>query len=328
MRRREFLSFLSSAAAAWPFAARAQQKKLPVIGFLGQTTAETAKPWAAAFEQRLRELGWIDGRTVTIDYRWADGRTDRLAGIAGLAAEFVALKVDVILTYGTPAILAAKQATSDIPIVFALGANPVASGIVASLHRPGGNVTGLATAHSDVIGKRIELMREMDNRLRGLAIMANAGNTNSVVELREVQTAAHGLGLKTVPLEIRKAEEVVPAITAIKGQAEALYVVSDGLLNNERVALNGAALDARMSTMHGAREFVTGGGLMSYGASFVDLFRRSGDYVDKILKGTKPADIPVELPTKFDLVINLKTAKMLGLDIPSVLLARAAEVIE
>jgi putative ABC transport system substrate-binding protein len=326
MRRRDFLAGAGGIAmAVWPCAVRAQQRKPPVIGFLGQTTAATAKPWAAAFEQRLRELGWIDGRTVTIDYRWADGRTDRLDELAmGLVRD----KVDIILTYGTPTIIAAKKATTDIPIVFALGANPVASGIVASLARPGGNVTGLATAHSDVIGKRLELLREIDSRLRGLAIMANFGNTNSVVELREMQAAAQSVGLKTFPLEVRKAEDVAPVMATVKGQAEGLYVIADGLLNNERFNINAAALDARMSTMHGAREFVVAGGLMSYGASFVDLFRRSGDYVDKILKGAKPADLPVQLPTKFDLIINLKTARALGLQVPPILIARSEEVIE
>lgn len=310
--------------AAWPVHTSAQAKR-PVIGFLGQTSAATARLWTAAFDQRLRELGWIDGRTITIDYQWADGRADRIGEIA---ADFARQKVDIIVTYGTPAIAAAKRATSDIPIVFALGANPVGSGLVASLARPGGNVTGLATAHSDVIGKRLELLREIAPHLRRLAIMANFGNTNSIAELREVQTAAHPLGIQNIPLEVRKAEDVVSTITAAKGQAEGLYVVSDGLLNNERVALNAAALDARMSTMHGAREFVAAGGLLSYGASFVDLFRRSGDYVDKILKGTKPADIPVELPIKFDLIVNLKTAKALGLQVPPILIARSEEVIE
>ena len=275
--------------------------------------------------QRLRELGWIEGRTVAIEYRWAEGRSERFAEIA---AEFVRLKVDVIVTAGTAAVVAAKQATSVIPIVFAAAGDPVGTGLVASLARPGGNVTGLSNQSADLAGKRLELLREVVPGLRRLAIMANVGNPIGVLEMGEVQAAARTLGLEVVTLEIRRAEDIAPAFEALKGRADALYVVTDPLVNTNRIRINTLALGARLPTMHGIREYVEAGGLMSYGPNFPDLFRRAADYVDKILRGAKPADIPVEQPTKFDLVINLTTAKALGLDVPPTLLARADEVIE
>ena len=281
--------------------------------------------WTAAFVQRLRELGWIEGRTVAIEYRWAEGRSERFAEIA---AEFVRLKVDVIVTTWNRAVLAAKQATSVIPIVFALAGDPVGSGLVASLARPGGNVTGLSVQQTDLAGKRLELLREVVPGLRRLAIMANVGYPDAVLEMGEVQAAARTLGLEVVTLEIRRAEDIAPAFEALKGRADALYVCTDALVNTNRIRINTLALGARLPTMHGIREYVEAGGLMSYGANFPDLFRRAADYVDKILRGAKPADIPVEQPTKFDLVINLTTAKALGLDVPPTLLARADEVIE
>ncbi len=258
MRRREFLAGLGGVAAACPVAARAQQaKKLSTIGFLGATTAAAARPWVEALERRLRELGWVENRTVAIEYRWADGRADRYPEIA---AELVRMKVDIIVTFNTPAIAAAKQATSTIPIVFALGANPVGTGLVASLARPGGNVTGLSTVHRDLIGKRIELLREVSPGLRRLAIMANVGNSGSVVEMREVQAAAQSLGLPTSILEIRKAEDIEAALIGIKGQIDGLYVSSDALINNERVRINNIALGAGLAMMHGAQEFARAGG--------------------------------------------------------------------
>ena len=276
--------------------------------------------WVAAFVQRLRELGWIENRTVAIEYRWAEGRSERYAEIA---AEFVRLKVDVIVTHSAEAVLAANQATSVIPIVFGAVGDPVGSGFVASLGRPGGNVTGLSVQFTDLAGKRLELLREVVPGLRQLAIMANA-----VLELGEVQTAARTLGVERLTLEIRRAEDIAPAFETLKGRAEALYVCSDPLVFTNRIRINTLALAARLPTMHGLREYVEAGGLMSYGASFPDLFRRVADYVDKILHGTKPADLPVEQPTNFDFVINLTTAKALGLEIPPTLLSRADEVIE
>jgi putative tryptophan/tyrosine transport system substrate-binding protein len=324
--RRELVALLGSVAAAWPVAARAQQaRKLPTIGFLGQSTRSAASEWAAAFVQRLRELGWIDGRNVTIEYRWGEGRNERYAEIA---AALVRLKVDVIVTSGTPAILAAKQATSIIPIVFATAGDPVGTGLVASLARPGSNVTGLATLAADLAGKRIELLREVVPGLRRLAIMANVGNPFTVLELGEVQAVAGTLGLEVDTLEIRGAQDIAPAFEALKGRADALYVCTDALATTNRIRINTSALGARLPTMHGTRDYVEVGGLMSYGPNFPDLFRRAADYVDKILHGTKPGDIPVEQPIKFDLVVNLTTAKALGLDLPPTLLTRADEVIE
>ena len=325
MRRREFITLLGGAAATWPLAARAQQAgKLPTIGFLGPPTPSAYGPWVAAFVQRLRELGWIEGRTVAIEYRWAEGRRERFAEIA---AEFVRLKVDIILTGGT-AVPAAKQATSIIPIVFAVESDPVGSGLVTSLGRPGGNVTGLSLQSPDLAGKRLELLREVLPALRRLAIVANVGHPGAVLEMGEVQAAARTLGFEATTFEIRKAEDIAPAFEALKGRADALHVCSDQLVVTHRIRINTLALSTRLPAMYGYREFIEAGGLMSYGPNLSDLFRRAADFVDKILRGTKPADIPVEQPTKFDLVINLTTAKALGITVPPTLLARAEEVIE
>jgi putative ABC transport system substrate-binding protein len=275
--------------------------------------------------QRLRELAWIDGRNLAIEYRWAEGRPDRFAEIA---ADFVRLKVDVIVTVATPPTLAAKQATAVIPIVFAVVSDPVGTGLVASLARPGGNVTGLANQLSDTASKRLELLHEVVPGLRRLAIMANVGNPAVVLDMREVLAAARTLGLEVITSEIRRAEDIAPAFEALRERADALYLCPDPLMNTNRTGINILAVDARLPTMHGLREYVEAGGLMSYGPNLPDQFRRVADIVDKILRGAKPADIPVEQPTKFDLVINLTTAKALGLDVPATLLARADEVIE
>ena len=263
----------------------------------------------------MREHGWIEGRTVAIEYRWAEGRSERFAEIA---AEFVRLNVDIIVTAGTEAVIATKQATSVIPIVFGTAGDPVGTGLVASLARPGGNVTGLSNQSADLAGKRLELLREVVPSLRRLAIMANIGSPIGVLEMGEVQVAARTLGLEVVPLEIRRAEDIAPAIEALKGRADALYVVTEPLVNTNRIQINTLALGARLPTMHGEQAYVEAGGLMSYGANIPDLFRRAADYVDKILRGAKPGDLPVEQPTKFDLVINLKTAKALGLTVPPI----------
>ena len=324
--RREFITLLGGAAAAWPLAARAQQAgKLPTIGFLGQSTRSAASEWVAAFVQRLRELGWMEGRTITIEYRWSEGREERFAEIA---AELVRLKADVIVTSGTQAVMASKNATSVIPIVFATAGDPVGSGLVASLARPGGNVTGLATLANELAGKRLELLREVVPSLRQLAIMGNVGNPYIMLELDEVRAAARMLGLEAITLEIRRAQDLASAFEALKSGADALYVCTDALVNTHRIRINIAALGERLPTMHGSRDFVEAGGLMSYGPNFPDMFRRTADYVDKILRGAKPGDLPVEQPTKFDLVVNLTTAKALRLEIPPTLLTRADEVLE
>jgi putative ABC transport system substrate-binding protein len=275
--------------------------------------------------QRLRELGWIEGRNLTIDYRWAEGSSDRAAE---LAAEFVRLKVDVIVTYANPMVVATKQATSVIPIVFAAAADPLGTGLVAGLARPGGNVTGLSAQNTDLAGKHLELLRDLIPGLRRLAIMANVDNSASVLEMREVQAAARTIGLEVATLEIRRGEDIAPAFEGLKGRADALYVCVDTVLFSNRISVNTLALSARLPTIFLNREYVEAGGLMSYGPSFPDLFRRAGGYVDKILHGAKPGNIPVEQPTKFALTINLTTAKALGLKIPPTLLARADEVIE
>ena len=306
MKRREFMILLGS--TAWrPLAARAQPlPKLPTIGVLGPVNAEAAGQWTAALVQRLRELGWIEGRTVAIEYRWAQGRAERAVEIAD---EFVRLKVDVIVTSGTTNVMAARQVTSVTPIVFAAAADPIGNGLVASLARPGGNATGLSNQSTDLAAKRIELLREAIPHLNRLAIMINPAYPGTKFEMAEGKAAAQTLGIEVV-------------------DHEALRVVDDRLTFDNRVLINTLAFAAGLPTMYGFRAQVETGGLMSYGPNFRDLSRRAADYVDKILRGSKPADLPVQQPTRFDLFINLKTARALGLDLPPALLARADEVIE
>jgi putative ABC transport system substrate-binding protein len=325
MKRRTFITLLGSAAAAWSLPTSAQQPRVPTIGFLGATTATTQSQWTAAFVQRLGELGWVEGRTVTIEYRWAEGRSDRLPEIF---AELVRRKVDVIFTHATPNVIAAKQTTSVIPIVFTLVGAPVGAGLVTSLARPGGNVTGISNLSSDLGGKRLELLREVVPALRRLAILTKIDNPSAVLEMGDIQAAAHTLGLEVAIAEIRRADDIASAVESLKGRADALIVPPDVLLLAHRIRINTLALGAGLPTMHGSREYVEAGGLMSYGPNYSDLFRRSADYVDRILRGAKPADLPVEQPTKFDLIINLTTGKALGLEISPMLLARADEVIE
>jgi putative ABC transport system substrate-binding protein len=326
MRRRHFLGLLVGAMAVSPHTARAQQPgRIPMAGFLGAGSPSSHGKWAATFVQRLRELNWIEGRTVTIEYRWAEGRPERAAEIA---AEFVRLKVDVIVVSGTALIIAAKQATSVIPIVFAAAGDPVGTGLVPSLARPGGNVTGLSIQATDVSGKRLELIREVVPGLRRLGLVGNVSSPIAVLEMREVEAAARTLGLEIALAEVRRADDVVSALEGLKGRADALYVANDPLIDANRTRILTLALTARLPTIYGNREHVDAGGLMSYGPNFPDLFRRAGDYVDKILRGAKPAELPVEQPTKFDLVINLTTAKALGLKIPETFLLRANEVLE
>ena len=325
MQRRGFIGSLAG-AMSWPLAAHAQQSaRLPIIGFLGSGTPATYSHWAAAFVQRLRELDRVEGRNIAIEYRWAEGRRERYPEIA---AEFVRINVDVIIAVATPATLAVKQATSVVPIVFVAVSDPVGTGLVASLARPGGNVTGLANQQAELAGKRLQLLHEVVPGLRRLAILGNIANPTVVLEMGDVQAVARTLGIEVTTVEIRQAEDIAQGLELLRGRADALYVTSDPLLNSNRVRINTLALDARLPTFHGFREHVEAGGLMSYGPNFPDLFRRAAEYVDKILRGAKPADMPVEQPTKFDLVINLTTAKALGIAVPSLLLARADEVIE
>ena len=325
MKRREFITLLGSAAAGWPLAARARQSAMPVIGLMGAGSAAAQSHLTSAFLQRLRELGWTEGRELRIEYRWAEGRPRRFAEIA---AEFVRLKVDLILTHNTPPTLAAKQATSVIPIVFATAGDPVGTGIVASLARPGGNITGLSGQAADTAGKRVELLRELIPDLRHLAILADVDSPFTTRDVDETQGAARTLGLEAIAFEIRRREDIAAAFKALQGRAQALYVSTGPLAFVNRTRINTFALAARLPTMHGVREPVEAGGLICYGPNWPFMWGRAADFVDKILRGAKPADIPVEQPTKFELVVNLSTAEALGITVPPTLLARADEVLE
>jgi putative ABC transport system substrate-binding protein len=324
LKRREFVTLLGS-AAAWPIAARAQtQRKLPTIGLLIPGTRAAHGPWFDALVQRLKELGWAEGRAVAIEYRYADGRSERYDEIA---AEFVRLKVDLIVTTG-PAAQQARRATSVIPIVLPLSGDPVGVGLAASLARPGGNVTGLSIMQPELASKKLELLREVVPNVRRLAIMVNPGFRDVVLEANEAQTLARSLGIEVTTLDIWRGEEITPALESLKDHPDALYVPSDATFNSNRIAINTFALNAHVPTMLAFREPVETGGLMCYGPNYTSMFRHSAEYVDKILRGAKPADMPFEQPTKFDLVINLKTAKAIGLKIPESFLVRADEVIE
>lgn len=324
MRRRAFFSVVGG-AAAWASSVNAQPAgKLPVIGIFAASSPSTWRPWISALQQRLMELGWVEGATVKIEVRWGEGSYERFADIA---SEFVRLNVDVVVTTGA-GIFAVKQATSTIPLVFAAASDPIASGFVASLAHPGGNMTGLSQQLVETASKRVDLLREAIPSLRSLAVLANPGYPAAMLEAGEVQRAAHLFGFGVVTSEVRQAKDIAPAFEAFKSSVEALYVTIDPLLGANWVRINTAAAGARLPTIHGTRDAVEAGGLMSYGPNFPAMFRRAADYVDKILHGTKPGDIPVEQPTKFDLTVNLATAKALGITVPETLLARADEVIE
>jgi len=327
MRRRDFVVAASAALASFPFEGSAQRPgRLPTVGFMGTTSLQSQNDWVTAFIQRLGELGWHDQKSINIVYRWAEGRSDHMTAIA---AEFVQLKVDAILAVGTEAALIAKKATASIPIVFPFSADPIGTGLVASLARPGGNVTGLSNQARDLGAKRIELMHDALPRVRRIAFMFNAAHNYGRLELAEVQAAARTLGLDEVlPLPIARAQEIDGAIASIKGRADGLYVVADPMMNLNRSRLGTLALEARLPSVHHQRDYAVAGGLMSYGPSFTHLNRRAAEYVDKILRGTKPSDLPIEQPTRFELVINLKTAKALGIDVSPMMLVRADEVIE
>jgi putative ABC transport system substrate-binding protein len=324
-RRRDFITLLGGAAVVWPFAARAQQAgKLPTIGYLGSATPLTQGHLLAAFMQRLGDLGWTEGRNVVVEYRWAEGRRERADEIA---AEFARLKVDVIVTSGAVNIIAAKQAAPATPIVFAVTADPVSAGLVVSLARPGGNITGLASQGTDYAGKQIDLLREMVPSLRRLGVIANTGSVGATAEMHAFEDTARKLNLDVSSIGIRGADDIGPAFEALNG-VEVLDVVPDPLTQSHRLRFIAIAQAKRLPAIYGTREFADAGGLMSFGPNLADLYRRAAALVDKILRGTKPADIPVEQPTKFELIINLKTAKAIGVDVPPTLLARADEVIE
>jgi putative ABC transport system substrate-binding protein len=324
MERREFIRGLCGGIAAWPLAAYAQQGAEPRrIGILG-ADATVWKPWMAAFATRLQELGWIVGENITIEYRWAEGRSRRVSEIA---AEFLRQDVDVIVTYGS-AVNILKQAATTIPIVFAVAFDPVRDGLVQSLSRPGGNVTGVSIRQLDLVGRRLELLRAAIPQLHRLAILADAGYAEPMLEAERVKSTAQELGLEAARLGIWQPQDIAPAFEALRNKADALYVVSDALIAANRARIIRLALSAHLPTILSYDDYVEAGGLMSYGPNYAELFRRAADMADKILHGTQPADIPVEQPTKFDFVINIKTATALGLTLPPPLLATADEVIK
>jgi len=324
MRRRDFIKAIAGSAAAWPIAARTQQSgRLPTVAMLGTEPVAWA-PFTAAFAKRLQEIGWIDGRTIDIQYYWTEGRSERYAI---LAAEVVRLKADVIVTDG-PGSLALKQMTAAIPIVFATANDPVGSGLVPSLARPGGNITGLSGQSPDLAGKRLELLRDVVPNLRRLAILYDSGYGAAVLEADQVRAGARTIGLDVAALEIQRAQDIPVVFEGLKAQADALYVVVDSLVIANRTQIITFVLSGRLPSLFNFREFVQAGALMSYGPNVSDQFRRAADMVDKILRGTKPADIPVEQPTKFELAVNLTTARAIGVTIPPNVLALADEVIE
>ena len=325
MNRREFITLLGGAAAACPLAAHPQQgAKQPLIGMLVPGTRATHGEWFAALAQRLRELGWIEGRTVAFEYRFAEGQPERTTEIV---AEFVRMKVDLIATSTDGAALAAKKATSVIPTVSVMS-DPIGSGLVASLNRPAGNVTGISVQQAELASKRVELLREVVPGLRRLAVIGDAGSGPSLVELEQAYVGAQTLGLDAVKIEIHRMEDIASAFERVRGNSQALYVVSNPLINASRIRISTLALGARMATICGFREYVEVGALMSYGPNVPALFRRAAELVDKILRGAKAAELPVEQPTKWDLVINLTTAKALGLAIPKSFMLRVDEAIE
>jgi len=325
MQRRQFIALISGGALLpWPPAHAQQPERRPTIGYLGAHSAASQRRWTEAFVQRLNELGWVDGENVTIVYRWAEGRMERHAE---LAAEFARSKPDVIVTAGAAAV-ATRKATSVVPIVFAVSGDPVGTGLVGSLERPGGNATGLSAQATDLTGARIDLLRELVPGLRGLAILGNIANPTTVHEMAGAQEAARRLGLEFTTAEFRTAEDIAPAFATFKGRADALYVCTEPTAYTNRARINTLAREARLPGIFGLREFVEAGGLMSYGADVKDLYRRSAEYVDKILRGASPADIPVGRPNRFSLVVNLTTANALGLALPEPFLRRADELID
>jgi ABC-type uncharacterized transport system substrate-binding protein len=326
MRRRDFITLLGGAVAAWPVIAGAQQARhVPIIGYVAPTNPLIPSRSTGAFLQRLRELGWIDGQTITVESRWAAGRPERLDEIA---AEFVRLKVDLIVTSSTNDSIVMKKVASQIPMVFAVSGDPVGYGLIASLARPGGNITGLSLQSPDSAGKRVQLLREIVPGLHRLAILANSSSPSAMLEVSDVQASARTFGLDVTTSEIRQTADIDSTFELLKSRADALFVVGDPLVNTNRILIGTLALGARLPMTCGFRELVEAGCLMSYGPNLPDLYRRAAEFADKILRGARPSDIPVEQPTKFDLVINLTTAKALDLRVPDQMLAIANEVIE
>jgi len=325
MRRRDFMIFLAGAIAAWPFGARAQRKAMPVIGLLTATSPGPFEPLLRAFRQGLSEAGYIEGQNVAIEYRWAEGHYDRLPA---MAADLVGRKVDLIVASNPPPALAAKSATSTIPIVFRGGSDPVADGLVASLARPDGNLTGVSIA-DDLTAKRLELMSELVPRARVIALLVNPNSTGAERVIRNVQEAARTKGLQLHVLKASSESEIDTAFASlVQLHAGALVVASDPFLSSRREQIVALASRHAVPSSYAWREFAESGGLISYGPSLTSAYRLVGVYAGKVLKGAKPADLPVQQPTTFELVINLKTAKALGLTVPQRMLTQADDVIQ
>ena len=326
MQRREFITLLSGIVAALATARAQQPAKIPRIGFLGNSTATMEANLIGPLRDGLRELGYEEGRNVIIEFRWADGKYDQFPA---LVAELLAAKVDVIITAGTPATLAIKKATSTVPLVFIAVGDPVGTGVVPNLGRPGGNITGLSSIAPDLEGKRLELLREVVPKLSHVAFFLNPANAFHTASMRQARVAAQSLGIKLQPMEVNKSEQLDGAFASIvKEKPDALLILADRIFLHNRKRMMEFAIQQRLPSVNAYRELVEAGGLISYGPSYEDMHRRAAVYVDKILKGTKPADLPIEQPTKFTLLINLKTAKTLGLTVPPTLVARADELIE
>lgn len=325
MRRRDALA-MAGAAALWPCAALAQAKKLPRVGFLGNSTPALEANLVEAFRLGLRDFGYNEGEDIVIEYRWAEGRYDRFPA---LLAELLALKVDVIVTAGTPAALAVQKATKTVPFVMVAVGDPVGTGLVKSLGRPGGNITGLTSIAPELEGKRLELLREVMPKVSHVAVFWNPVNPFQQTSMKELGAAADPMGIKVLSLAARSLKEIEDGFAAMmREKPEALFVLADRLFLHNRVVIMDFAMRHRLPGVHAYRELVEAGGLMSYGPSYTDMHRRAGSYVNLILKGAKPAELPVQRPIKFDLVVNLKAAKALGLTISEAILLRADEVID
>jgi len=328
MRRRDFITALGSVAAAWPLTARAQQTgKMSRVGYLGSSSPSLEPHYVEAFRQKLRDLGHVEGENIVIEYRWAEGQDDRLPN---LATELVRLEPDIIVTTGTPGALAAMQATKTIPIVMASAGDPVGAGLVASLVRPGGNVTGFTILGPELEGKRLELLKQAVPELSRVAVLWNPSNPAIVSYFGTIENAGRALRISLDPVaEVRRADELDNAFFAIaSARPHALVVLADRFLLAHRKRIVEFAAAKRLPGMYPYREYVDAGGLMSYAPSNIELFRGTATYVDKILKGAKPGELPVQEPTKFELIVNLKNAKASGIDVPTSLLLRADEVIE
>jgi len=327
VRRREFITLLSGAAVGWPLAARAQQRAMPVIGFLHQGSPEAYAKFVAAFRKGLGEIGYVEGRNVAIEYRWAHGESDRLPE---LAADLVSRSVTVIATPGSAAAtLAAKAATATIPIVFMTGADPVQTGVVASLNRPGGNITGVGSMNVGLGAKQLGLLHELLHRAARFAVLVNPGNPQSQSVITDVQAAALTVGSQLEIITVTTNRDINTAFTrAVQKRADALVISPDPLFTNRLVQLATLAARHAMPAIYALREFAEVGGLMTYGSNFTDLFRQAGNYTGRVLNGEKPAELPILQATKFEFVINLQTAAALGLEVPPTLIARADEVIE